>query len=59
MQVLAGDTHVRVPRRAADFGEGPPTRQRVADERLPAVVDGQLLKACRTQHFADRPDPLT
>ena len=41
VQVRARHRHVRVPRGGPHLGEGSSAGQGVADERVPAVVDGQ------------------
>ena len=41
MEIARRDGHVGVANRIADFGERPSASQRMAFERVPAVVDRQ------------------
>jgi hypothetical protein len=47
VQIRRRDADVRVPGGVADFSQCPSSRQRVADERVPAVVDRQRLVSGR------------
>jgi hypothetical protein len=44
VQVGAGDRDIAVPGGSPDLGQCPTAGQSVADERVPAVVDGQRLE---------------
>jgi len=46
-----------MPRRIPDLGQRPPAGERVADERMPAVVDGQHAEAVAAQRLAGRQEP--
>jgi len=44
MQVRRRDRHIRVPRRVPHLGQRPLSRQRMAYERVPPMVNGQRLQ---------------
>ncbi len=58
MQIAAGDRHVGMANRVAHLGQCPPTGQGMADERMPAVVNGQMFQSLLAQHPARRPKAL-
>jgi hypothetical protein len=58
MQISTGDAHIRVPHRVTNFGQRAPTSQRMADERMSAVMDRQRPQPLRSQNPARRPKPL-
>src|SRR4051794_636318 len=47
-----------MPRRRFDLGQRPSARERMADERVPPVVDRQPLETLQPEHLASRPEPL-
>lgn len=52
MQVGGCDAHVGVPSRILDFGQGSTAGQGVADEGMPAVVDGKHLQPLGAEALA-------
>ena len=57
VRVDGGRGNRRMSGRVADLGQRPAAGQRVADERVPAVVDRQLPDALGTQHPAGDLEP--
>ena len=57
VQVGRGDAHVGVTRGVADLGQGSTAGQGMADERVPAVMNGDGLPPGDAQHPASRLEP--
>jgi hypothetical protein len=58
VQIPRSDRDIRVPGRIANLGQCATPGQGVADECMPAVVNGQRFEPLQPKHFACRPKPL-
>jgi len=57
MQVPARDCDIRMPRCGPHLGQRPPARKRVADERVPSVMNNQRPQPGMAVNLARRQKP--
>jgi hypothetical protein len=58
MQIAGCNADIGVPNGVAGFGQRPPASERMADQRMAAVMDGQRLKSSGTERLARRLESL-